>query len=250
MMLRGVEAQLVLVDLDVGVERADRLLRRVDLRRPRRARCCGSPGAAGWRGRRRRCRRCRACRRRPPRGRARSASRARRRRAAAPCASSSFCWPSIADLLEQQVARVAVALLGAHEARDLDLVAAVLPEREAAGHRLDALVAEILDQRARRPSARAVARRRSRGPRAARGRATTPSMRDSRWLLGTWRAPGRWPVAHSSSSRTSITSAPVCEQLAHGGRVDLVDPVLDLAENLRSRRAHRKTPQRRSGFAC
>ncbi len=55
------------------------------------------------------------------------------------------------DLVKQQVARVAVALLGAHEARDLDLVAAILPQREAAGHRGHVLVAEILDQRARGP---------------------------------------------------------------------------------------------------
>ncbi len=55
------------------------------------------------------------------------------------------------DLVQQQMARVAVALLGAHEARNVDVVAAVLPQREAAGHRGDVLVAEVLDQRARGP---------------------------------------------------------------------------------------------------
>ena len=139
-----------------------------------------------------------------------------------------------ADLVEQQVARVAVALLGAHEARNLDLVAAVLPEREAAGHRLDVLVAEVLDQRARGPGG-ALAR----GAVQDHGLAlsgATPSIRDSRWLLGTWRAPGMWPVAHSSSWRTSITSAPSLEAAHARRRIDLVDPVLDLAENLRSGR--------------
>ena len=52
-----------------------------------------------------------------------------------------------ADLRDEQVARVALALLGGERARDLDLVAAVLPQRDAAGHRLDVLVAEQLLQR-------------------------------------------------------------------------------------------------------
>ena len=61
------------------------------------------------------------------------------------------------DLGQQQMARVALALLGRQRPRHLDLIAAVLPQREAAGHRLDVLVAEVLDQRPRRPR-RAVAR--------------------------------------------------------------------------------------------
>ncbi len=48
------------------------------------------------------------------------------------------------DLGDQQVARVALALLGGERARDIDLVAAVLPQRDAAGHGLDMLVAEVL----------------------------------------------------------------------------------------------------------
>ena len=61
------------------------------------------------------------------------------------------------NLREQKVPRVAVALFGAHEARNVDLVAPILPQREAAGHRRDVLVAEVLDQRPRRPG-RALAR--------------------------------------------------------------------------------------------
>ena len=52
-----------------------------------------------------------------------------------------------ADLGEQEVARVALALLGRERARDLDGVAAVLPQRVAAGHGLDVLVAELVAQR-------------------------------------------------------------------------------------------------------
>ena len=46
------------------------------------------------------------------------------------------------DLGHEQVARVALALLGGERPRDLDLVAAVLPERDPAAHRRDVLVAE------------------------------------------------------------------------------------------------------------
>ncbi len=58
-----------------------------------------------------------------------------------------------ADLREQDVARVALALLGGERARDLDVEAAVLPQRDAAGHRLDVLVAELLAAACRRRSA-------------------------------------------------------------------------------------------------
>ena len=51
------------------------------------------------------------------------------------------------DLGDEHVARVALALLGGERARDLDLVAAVLPERDPAPHRGDVLVAEQLLQR-------------------------------------------------------------------------------------------------------
>ena len=46
-----------------------------------------------------------------------------------------------ADLGDQEVAGVAVALLSRERAGDVDLVAAVLPKSDAAGHRLDLLVA-------------------------------------------------------------------------------------------------------------
>ena len=64
-------------------------------------------------------------------------------------ASSSFCWPSRPTSGIEQVARVALLLLGGQDPRPLERVAAVLPEREAAGHRGDVLVAEQLLQRVR-----------------------------------------------------------------------------------------------------
>ena len=54
------------------------------------------------------------------------------------------------DLGDEQVARVAVALLGRKRTRDLDLVAAVLPKRDAAGHVSDVRESELLGQRVRR----------------------------------------------------------------------------------------------------
>jgi hypothetical protein len=52
--------------------------------------------------------------------------------------------PLEADLRHEQVARVALALLGVERARDLHVVAAVLPERDPAAHRGHVLVAELL----------------------------------------------------------------------------------------------------------
>jgi hypothetical protein len=52
--------------------------------------------------------------------------------------------PALADLGDEQVARVALALLRAERLGHLDLVAAVLPQRDPAGHRLDVLVAEVV----------------------------------------------------------------------------------------------------------
>src|SRR5213079_3391897 len=52
-----------------------------------------------------------------------------------------------ADLRDQRVARVALALLGRQHLRLLDIEAAVLPERDAADHRLDVRVAELALER-------------------------------------------------------------------------------------------------------
>ena len=41
------------------------------------------------------------------------------------------------------MARIALALLGGQRARDVDLIAAVLPKRDAAGHRGHVLVAHV-----------------------------------------------------------------------------------------------------------
>ncbi len=238
MMLSAPEAHRVLHDLDVRVERRDRLPRRSRPWARRSARSSGSPGAGGSRGRPRRCRRSRASRRRRRPGTAPRASRARRRRAAAPSRRAASAGPRCADLGEQQVARVALALLGGQRPRGLDLVAAVLPQREAAGHRLDVLVAEILDQRPRRPR-RAVAGLRSRGSRAGCGRARRPrsaTRGSSSDVLGAGNVARRpTPRARARRRRPRRWSL-----LAHDRRIDLVDPALDLAENLSSGRAHRE----------
>ena len=57
--------------------------------------------------------------------------------------------PLEADLRNQQVARVALALLGRERDRPVEVVAAVLPQREAAGHHRHVVVAEQLLHRDR-----------------------------------------------------------------------------------------------------
>src|SRR5437763_426156 len=51
------------------------------------------------------------------------------------------------DRRDEQVTRVALALLAGERLGGLDLVAAVLPQRDAAGHRLDVLIAEQVLER-------------------------------------------------------------------------------------------------------
>ena len=113
-----------------------------------------------------------------------------------------------ADLGDQHVARVALALLGGERARDLDLVAAVLPQRDPAGHR--ARRARSRGPRSacarRRPSG---CRRRSRGSRC--GGAVGDDALDARLQVArgarAWRrAGGR--SANSSVSRTSTIATP------------------------------------------
>ena len=156
MMLSGAEPDRVLLDLDVGVQRGDRLLGRVDLGDAdplagvdHLALEVGQVDDVVVDD--------------PERADAGRGQVQRRRRAQAAGAQQQdlgveqLLLTLDPDLGQQQMARVALALLGGHRARSLDLVAAVLPQREAAGHRLDVLVAEVLEQRAGRPG-RAVAR--------------------------------------------------------------------------------------------
>ena len=73
-------------------------------------------------------------------------SRARRRRAAAPSTLEQLLLAGLADLGQEDVAVVPVALLGVSD-RGRDPVAAfVLPAAEAAGHRHDVGVAELLER--------------------------------------------------------------------------------------------------------
>ena len=236
-MLSGAEPDRVLLDLDVRVQRVDRLLGGVDLRHadplarvdhlalqvrqvdlvvvddPERAHARPRPDTA------------------PP------ANPGRRRRAAAR-GVEQLLLPVHADLGEKQVAGVALALLGGERARRLDLVTAILPKREAPGHRLDVLVTEVLDQRASGPG-RAVARR---------------AVQDHVLVaIGDGALDPRLEIALGYVDRAGdVPGRPllgltdvddhraVADLLVHGGGIDLIDPALDLAENLRSGRAHRR----------
>ena len=145
------------------------------------------------------------------------------------------------DLGEQQMARVALPLLGSQRLRRLDLVATVLPQREAAGHRLDVLVAEVLDQRPRRPR-RAVAR--------------GAVEDDVLGVIGDRAVDPRLEIALRDVVRTGdVAGAPllrlahvddhraVVQLLPHLARIDFIDPALDLAKNLSSGRGHQKAPK-------
>ena len=156
MMFSGAEPDRVLVDLDVGVERGDRLLGRVDLGHPdplggvdHLALEVGQVDLVVVDDAER------------PDARGGQVQRGRRAQPAGAqqqhLGVEQLLLALGPDLGQQQVAPVALALLGGQGARLLDLISAVLPQREAAGHRLDVLVAEVLDQRPRRPR-RAVAR--------------------------------------------------------------------------------------------
>ena len=130
------------------------------------------------------------------------------------------------------MARVALALLGAERARDDHLVAAVLPQRDAAGHRGHVRVARVLRQRARAVR-RAVA-----------GLAVEDDLRvaisDDALDAGLEIAPGDVLGAGQVPGGELLGLAHVddrhalVDQLAHLGRVDLVDLALDLAEQLRA----------------
>ena len=118
--------------------------------------------------------------------------------------------------------------------RDRDRVAAVLPQRDAAGHRLD-----VRRSRGRRSASsrrsRSGCRTRSRGSRAGRGPGRRPrcAARGSRAARA--RRPGMWRSSHSCCSRTSMTTArasPLWRIACDLGRVDLGDLFLDLAEKV------------------
>ncbi len=136
------------------------------------------------------------------------------------------------NLGEQQVARVALALFGAQRARNLDRVATVLPQREATGHRLDVLVAKVLDERPRRPG-RAVARGAIQHDvgRAVRHAALDPGLEIA---LGHVLGPRDMAGGPLLGLAHVNQDGPVAELLTHLAGIDLVDPALDIAEYLRS----------------
>src|SRR3954449_9455369 len=144
--VRGVEARLVLDDVDVGVQRLDLLLGRVDLRD---ADAVGRVDDLALEVRDvdhvvvDDAQRAAAGRREGERRRGAEPARAEQQ----DLGVEELLLALLADLRQQEVARVALALLGRVRPRDLDGVAAVLPQRVAARHRLDALIAQLLLER-------------------------------------------------------------------------------------------------------
>ena len=141
----------------------------------------------------------------------------------------------LADLGQEEVAAVALALLGRPLARDLDVVAAVLPQRVAAGHRLDVLVAEVVAQ----------------GLGGERGAVARGAVEDHPLrAVGRCALDARLEVAARHVDRAGDLARrdllgladvdddrAVAELLVDLGGVDLVDLGLDLADELRAGRA-------------
>ena len=233
--LRG-EALAVGDDVHVGVERARSP---ASPNRPSACRACrasGRSGAAGSSRRRCRRRRCRACRRRPPRGRATPASRARPRRSGARARRAASAAPprrspGSAGGASSASASPARASAAARSRARCCFQSVIPPASEWTSR-----VAELRQASSRRmPSGR---RRRSRGRPSAPCRARRRSMRLSRLPRGTWTAPGRCPSCHSSTSRTSTQRAPSSAWAPRG--VDLGDLGLRPREQV----AVRSHPQR------
>ena len=140
-----------------------------------------------------------------------------------------------ADLGEQEVARVALALLGREALGDVDGIAAVLPQRDAAGHRLDVLEAELLQ--------------RVRGERAAlaRGAVQDHVLRavgdrgvDARLEIAARDVLGAGQVARVPLAALADVDEgdALARELADGGGIDLLDLRLDAAHVLAAGHAH------------
>jgi hypothetical protein len=144
--------------------------------------------------------------------------------------------PLLADLGQQEVARVALALLGRERERGLHLVAAVLPQRDAARHRLDVLVAQVADQRVGRQGG-AVARRavQDHALRAVGRDALDPGLEEPARDVGRAGQLARADLlglAHVDDPHALV------EELVDLGGIDLRDVLLDLLDEVGARRAH------------
>jgi hypothetical protein len=136
-----------------------------------------------------------------------------------------------ADLRDQQVARVALALLGRESHRPLEVIAAVLPQREAAVHHGHVVVAEQLlhrDGRERGAILRGAVR--DHAPAAVRHRSL-----DARLEVSAWHMDGAGDVPHlillllaHVEDHGRLVGIPVAvtmiEQLLDLRRVELLDP--------------------------
>jgi hypothetical protein len=140
------------------------------------------------------------------------------------------------DLGEQDVAPVALLLLGREDLRDLDLVAAVLPQGDAARHRAHVAEAEQLRERVG----------------GERGALARRAVEDDRLVaVGHVRVDARLQVpardVHGARDVAAVPllrlahvdqGDPVAEVLGDLGGVDLLDLLLDLPDDLGSGRAH------------
>ena len=145
--------------------------------------------------------------------------------------------PRRADLGQQQVAAVALLLLDRELARELDLVAAVLPQRDAARHRAHVAVAKQLAERVR-------------GERGALaggaveddvGVAIGSSGLDPRLQVAARDVLGAGEVTAVPLQLVAHVDQddPVAEVLGDLGGVDFLDLLLYLPDDLGSGRAHR-----------
>src|SRR4029077_17908913 len=143
-----------------------------------------------------------------------------------------------ADLRDEHVARIALALFRGEAARDVDLIATVLPQRDLTSHRGHVRVAEVLFQRPRGPG-RAVSRL------AIEHDLCVPiwdDALDTALQVALWHVPGarRMPGADLLGLAGVDERHALVEELVRPRRVYLLDPALDLAKQLSSRGTHRK----------
>src|SRR5215207_4704876 len=147
---------------------------------------------------------------------------------------------------QQDVAAVALLLLRRQQLRDLDLVAPVLPERDAARHRPDVRVSEEIGQRVRgERRALAGGAVEDDGRVAVADGAVDPGLEvPPRHVHGAGDVPAipllRLAHVHEGDA--------VAEVLGDLGRIDLLDLLLDLPDDLGSGRAHLNSSGSRSGF--
>ena len=150
----------------------------------------------------------------------------------------------LADLGQEDVAAVAVALLGGERVRRDPVAALVLPAAEAAGHRHDVGVAELLQRLGRERRAGAA---RAVDDDGASWSGILFSTWLSRWPRGMNTEPGIMPCSNSSSSRTSRKVASPSRGSASAGGISRISDFVCFSS---SRKLAITTPPDGPGRAC